>query len=156
MRHLRSYPQRDSPSGGGRLSMETTALNRGDFIRLTGSLGAGLGLAFYLPGCTPNKPAGQGDEFVPNAWVRIAPDETVTIVLNKSEMGQGVATGLPTVLVDELDASMNRVKTEFAPAEPRYADPEMGDMVTGGSTSMRDSWLPLRQAGATARAMLIA
>jgi isoquinoline 1-oxidoreductase beta subunit len=136
--------------------METMALNRGNFIRLTGSLGAGLGLAFYLPGCTSNKPAGQGDEFAPNAWVRIAPDETVTIVLNKSEMGQGVATGLPTVLVDELDASMNRVKTEFAPAEPRYADPEMGDMVTGGSTSMRDSWLPLRQAGATARAMLIA
>jgi isoquinoline 1-oxidoreductase beta subunit len=92
--------------------METTALNRGGFIRLTGSLGAGLGLAFYLPGCSPSKSSGQGDEFAPNAWVRIAPDETIKIVLNKSEMGQGVATGLPTVLVDELDASMKRVKTE--------------------------------------------
>jgi len=156
MRDVRSHPQRYSPRGEGGLIVEATALNRGGFIRLTGSLGVGLTLAFYLPGCSSGNSSGHDDEFAPNAWVRIAPDETITIILNKSEMGQGVATGLPTVLVDELDGSMNRVKTEFAPAEQRYADPEMGDMVTGGSTSMRDSWLPLRQAGATARAMLIA
>jgi CO/xanthine dehydrogenase Mo-binding subunit len=76
--------------------------------------------------------------------------------LSKSEMGQGVATALPTILADELDASMDQVRTEFAPADPRYVYPGMRDMVTGGSTSTRDSWLPFRHAGATARAMLIA
>ncbi|MDB5028983.1 MAG: xanthine dehydrogenase family protein molybdopterin-binding subunit [Candidatus Eremiobacteraeota bacterium] len=133
--------------------MDAPALSRGTFIRLTGAIGAGLGLALSFPGCAPTSQNG-GKEFAPNAWVRIAPDDTVTVVLNKSEMGQGVATGLPTILADELDASMDRVRTEFAPADPRYADG--GDMVTGGSTSVADSWMPLRHAGATARAMLIA
>ena len=92
---------------------------------------------------------------MPNAWVRIAPDETITIIVAKSEMGQGVATGLPTILADELDASMDRVRIEFAPADPRYIDPLYGDMITGGSTSIAHLWTPLRQAGATARAMLV-
>lgn len=135
--------------------MDAPVLSRGGFIRLTGALGAGLGLAFALPSCAPSAQSG-GKEFAPNAWVRIAPDETVTVVLNKSEMGQGVTTGLPTILADELDASMDHVRTEFAPADPRYVDTQFGDMITGGSTSIPDSWLPLRHAGATARAMLIA
>jgi isoquinoline 1-oxidoreductase beta subunit len=134
--------------------MDAPVVTRRSFIRLTGALGAGLGLAFSFPACTPS---GQlhAKEFAPNAWVRIAPDDTVTIVLNKSEMGQGVATGLPTILADELDASMDQVRTEFAPADPRYVDPVFHDMITGGSTSVADSWQPLRRAGATARAMLI-
>jgi isoquinoline 1-oxidoreductase beta subunit len=136
--------------------MDAPALRRGTFIRLTGALGAGLGLALAFPGCAPNSQSA-GKEFAPNAWVRIAPDDTVTVVLSKSEMGQGVATGLPTILADELDASMSHVRTEFAPADPRYGDPQLfGDMITGGSTSISDSWLPLRHAGATARAMLVA
>jgi isoquinoline 1-oxidoreductase subunit beta len=135
--------------------MDAPALSRGTFIRLTGALGAGLGLAFSVPGCAPGSQNG-GKEFAPNAWVRIAPDDTVTVVVSKSEMGQGVATGLPTILADELDASMDHVRTEFAPADPRYIDTQFGDMVTGGSTSIPHSWLPLRHAGATARAMLVA
>ncbi|MDB5094989.1 MAG: molybdopterin-binding domain of aldehyde dehydrogenase family protein, partial [Candidatus Eremiobacteraeota bacterium] len=136
--------------------MDEPTLSRGTFIRLTGTLGAGLGLALSFPGCAPSSQGG-GKEFSPNAWVRIAPDDTVTVVVNKSEMGQGVATGLPTLVADELDASMNNVRVEFAPADPKYGDPGLGgDMITGGSTSMPDSWLPLRQAGATARAMLLA
>jgi isoquinoline 1-oxidoreductase subunit beta len=135
--------------------MNAPTLDRGSFIRLTGALGTGLGLALWLPGCAPGVPGG-GKEFAPNAWVRIAPDEMVTVVLNKSEMGQGVATGLPTILADELDASIDRVRTEFAPADPKYVDPVFGDMITGGSTSIADSWMPLRRAGATARAMLVA
>jgi isoquinoline 1-oxidoreductase beta subunit len=136
--------------------MDAPALSRGTFIRLTGALGAGLGLALSFPGCAPRSQS-SGKEFSPNAWVRIAPDDTVTVVVNKSEMGQGVATGLPTILADELDASMNNVRIQFAPADPRYGDPGLGgDMVTGGSTSIPDSWMPLRHAGATARAMLVA
>jgi isoquinoline 1-oxidoreductase beta subunit len=138
--------------------MKMATLDRGTFIRLTTALGTGLGLAFRLPANaqpTPSAP-GPSSEFKPNAWVRIAPDETVTIIVGKSEMGQGVATGLPTILADELDASMDRVKIEFAPADPVYIDPQYGDMVTGGSTSIAHLWTPLRQAGATARAMLVA
>jgi len=135
--------------------MDAPALSRGTFIHLTGTLGAGLCLACSVARCAPSaKPVAQ--EFAANIWVRIAPDDTVIVVLNKSEMGQGVATGLPTILADELDASMDHVRTEFAPADPRYVDTQFGDMITGGSTSIQDSWLPLRQAGATARAMLIA
>jgi isoquinoline 1-oxidoreductase beta subunit len=140
--------------------MKVSALDRGSFLRLTGALGAGLGIAFHLPAsaraaaAAGADPAGPGN-FVPNAWVRIAPDETVTIVVAKSEMGQGVATGLPTILADELDASMDRVRIEFAPADKSYEDPQYGDMITGGSTSISHLWMPLRQAGATARAMLV-
>lgn len=131
-------------------------ISRGNFIRLTGELGAGLGLAIYLPACSSSKTSSVStNQFAPNAWVRIAPDNTVTVVINRSEMGQGVATGLPTILADELDASMDLVKVQFAPAGPSYIDTLFGEQLTGGSTSVSDSWMQLRQAGATARAMLI-
>jgi len=136
--------------------MTERTIDRGAFIRVTGSLGAGLALALYLPGRAAQL-AAASTGFTPNAWVRIAPDETITVFVSKSEMGQGVATGLSTILADELDAAMDRVRIEFAPADPIYGDPVFGgDMVTGGSTSVADSWLTLRRAGATARSMLVA
>jgi isoquinoline 1-oxidoreductase beta subunit len=130
------------------------APSRGDFLRVTGALGAGLGLAFSLPAHAQTAPVG-GAAFQPNIWVRIAPDETITVFLNKSEMGQGVINGLPTMLVDELDGSMDRVRTEFALPDHAYDVPGFGEMVTGESTAIRDFWVPLRTAGATARAMLV-
>ena len=138
--------------------MESPVVDRADFIRLTGMLGAGLALAINVPGCAPAADP-SAKEFAPNAWVRIAPDDTVTVMLGKSEMGQGVATGLPTMLADELDASLQQVRIEFPPPGPQYADLKMGMgpiMITGGSTSVADMWIPLRTAGATARAMLVA
>lgn len=98
----------------------------------------------------------QSDVFAPNAWVHIAPDETVTIMLSKSEMGQGVIHGLPTILADELDADPDRIRTQVAPPDAAYVDPELGEQATGGSTSINSTWLPLRHAGAAARAMLVA
>ena len=139
------------------MSSKTLDVSRADFFRRSAVVGAGLGLAFYLPpriALATDEPAA-ATTFAPNAWVRIAPDDTVTVVLNKSEMGQGVATGLPTILCEELDAAMDRVAFAFAPAEKAYIDPAFGDMLTGGSTSTADGWLPLRTAGATARAMLV-
>lgn len=136
--------------------MTERALDRGAFIRITGSLGAGLGFALYLPGCVTQQATVRSSDLAPNAWVRVAPDETVTVFVNKSEMGQGVAVGLPTIVADELDAAIEHVCFEFAPADPRYNDPFFKSMVTGGSTSVRDGWMTLRSAGATARAMLIA
>ncbi len=130
-------------------------VERGAFIRLATTLGVGLTLAVSLPKRGAAAASLSKGEFAPNAWVRIGADDVVTIVVSKSEMGQGVATGLPTILADELDASMNRVRIEFAPPDPRYNDAVFGSMVTGGSTSVADSWMPLRTAGATARAMLV-
>jgi isoquinoline 1-oxidoreductase subunit beta len=138
------------------MSAPLPTLNRAGFIRLTGALGAGLGFEFAWPMPVQAATGPQTGLFSPNVWVRIAPDDSVTVVLNKSEMGQGVIEGLPTILADELDASMDRVRYEFAPADPSYNDPIFGSMVTGGSTSIADMWMPLRQAGATARAMLVA
>jgi CO/xanthine dehydrogenase Mo-binding subunit len=137
--------------------MSTQRFDRGEFIRLTASLGTGLALALRVPGAA-GAAAESAQEFSPNAWVRIAPDNTVTVMLGKSEMGQGVATGLPTLVAEELDASLDHVRIEFAPPELRYVDLALGMgpvMVTGGSTSLADSWKPLRQAGASARAMLV-
>jgi isoquinoline 1-oxidoreductase subunit beta len=136
--------------------METPEFNRADFIRSTAAFGAGLSLAFPLLAQAQSHTGGNGAAFVPNAWVRIGTDDTVTVMLAKSDMGQGVTTGLTTIIADELDASMDQVRVEFPPLlDPRYISPEGGEIVTGNSTSVHESWMPLRRAGATARAMLV-
>lgn len=94
--------------------------------------------------------------FTPNAWVRVAPNGAVTIVVDKSEMGQGVETALTMLIAEELEADWSKVQIEFAPADPVYANKAIGMQVTGGSTSVRAGWEPLQKAGAAARMMLIA
>jgi CO/xanthine dehydrogenase Mo-binding subunit len=94
--------------------------------------------------------------FAPNAWVRIDSDGTVTVIVDRSEMGQGVMTALPMLVAEELDADMSRVRAEMAPAARVYDNPVFRAQATGGSTSVRTAWEPLRRAGATARAMLVA
>jgi isoquinoline 1-oxidoreductase beta subunit len=136
-------------------------LSRDSFLRIAASLGASLALFATLDGCAKSEaPVAGGTAtdagFAPNAWVRIAPDETVTVMVSKSEMGQGISTGMATMVADELDASFKNVRIEFAPVSAAYNDPVFGDMTTGGSTSTPDTWTPLRTAGATARAMLVA
>jgi len=86
-----------------------------------------------------------------DAWVRITPDNRVTLILGKSEMGQGIMTALPMILAEELCVDWKNVKVEQAPTNPTIYD-----LGTGGSGSVADSWLPLRRAGAAAREMLIA
>lgn len=88
----------------------------------------------------------------PSAFVLIASDETVTFVIAKGEMGQGVVTSLSMILADELDCDWTKVRTEFAPVDPALYGPMQGVF---GSTSIRTLWTPMRQAGATARAMLL-
>ncbi len=95
--------------------------------------------------------------FSPNVWVEIRPDNSVTIIVNKSEMGQGVSTALPMIAADELDADWKLVSFREAPADPKYGDPGWGgSMLTGGSTSVRHMYEPLRLAGAAGRAVLLA
>jgi isoquinoline 1-oxidoreductase beta subunit len=137
----------------------STAIDRGRFLKLAGGIGAGLCIGVALPlGMKPAdlvaRAAGE-TPFAPNAWIRIAPDDLVTVMVSKSEMGQGITTGFCTIVAEELDAPFANIRYEFAPAAPAYIDAYFGEQATGGSTSTPDDFLPLRQAGATARAMLI-
>ncbi|MFZ5624408.1 MAG: molybdopterin cofactor-binding domain-containing protein [Gemmatimonadota bacterium] len=136
----------------------STAFTRRDFLKAGAAAGAGLTIAITLPGCnrTPSQPATDAP-FAPNAWLRIRPDGSVTIVVDRSEMGQGVTTALPMLVAEELDADWSMVRFERAPAGAAYANAMMRGMQgTGGSTSVRNAWVPLREAGARARLMLIA
>src|ERR671934_1064841 len=135
-------------------------LPRRDFLKLTVSASAGLLIGFYLPGsqaeaqaqaaAPPTRP------LVPNAFVRIGKDESVTIIVNHSEMGQGVYTALPMLLADELDADWKKVRFAPAPVDPVYNHPVFGMQMTGGSTSTWSSFEQYRKVGAAARAMLVA
>jgi isoquinoline 1-oxidoreductase beta subunit len=134
----------------------TATLDRREFLKKSTAGGAALVIGFYLPSkyealdaAPPSEPASL------NAWVRIAQDNTVTILIDKSEMGQGVVTSLAMLLAEELEFDWKKVKTEFAPAAPAYFNPVFGLQGTGGSTSVRASWGPLTKAGAAAREMLV-
>jgi len=93
--------------------------------------------------------------FAPSAWLQIAPDNVVTVMVNKSEMGQGVYTSLPMIVAEELEADWEQVRFEPAPAREAFKDPVWGMQSTGGSTSVRHMFPALRKAGATAREMLV-
>ncbi len=116
-----------------------------------GAVGVAL-YDFHLP-LAQAAPAG----FAPNAFIRIAGDGDVTLVMPSVEMGQGVYTSIAMVMAEELDADFAHVTVEHAPPdEAHYANPMLGVQATGNSNSIRAFWKPLRTAGATARAMLVA
>lgn len=122
-------------------------ISRREFIGAGVAAGAGLVIGFYLP---HRSSVGGGDSFVPNAYLRITPDNKVTVVVARSEMGQGVRTALPMILAEELEADWKQISIEQAGASTLY-----GDQSTGGSASVRSTWDPMRKAGAAAREMLI-
>jgi isoquinoline 1-oxidoreductase subunit beta len=129
-------------------------LTRRRFLETTALAGAALFVGFRLD----DRAAAAADEVLaPNAFVRIAPDNTVTIISKHIEMGQGSYTGLATILAEELDADWSQIRVEPAPADAeRYNNLLLGPMqMTGGSTAMANSWEQMRRAGATARAMLV-
>jgi isoquinoline 1-oxidoreductase beta subunit len=141
------------------------AMSRRVFLKSTAAAGAGLSLGLYFgdalaqmsgPGRTVGNAA--GGTFEPNAFLRIGRDNTVTVVVKHLEMGQGVYTGLPTLIAEELDAAWSQVRVEGASADAkRYNNLMWGEAQgTGGSTAMANSFDQYRQAGAAARAMLIA
>ncbi|VVO08134.1 xanthine dehydrogenase family protein molybdopterin-binding subunit [Pseudomonas fluorescens] len=122
---------------------------------------AGLTLAVYFPWAMAKSPdAGQvqASVFEPNAFLRIAEDNSVTVVAKHLEMGQGSYTGLATIVAEELDAAWSQVRVESAPADAsRYNNLKWGpSQGTGGSSAIANSWEQLRKAGASARAMLVA
>jgi hypothetical protein len=92
----------------------------------------------------------------PNVWVRIGADDKATITLSMLEMGQGVMTSMPMLVAEELDLDWSKVETVWAPADPRYGNPNFGGaQLTAGSNSVRGMWKLLREAGASARSMLV-
>lgn len=120
-------------------------LSRREFVSVGVAAGAGLVIGFYLP----HGKNGQ-NEFSPNAYLRITPDNKVTVVVARSEMGQGVRTALPMILAEELEADWKQIEIEQAGASMLF-----GDQTTGGSASVRTTWDPMRKAGAAAREVLI-
>jgi len=136
------------------------ALDRRQFLKAGSSMAAGLVLGFWSPQRGGRFASAQvGNEprsFAPNAFVRVAPNNIVTIISKHCEAGQGIYTGLATILAEELDADWAQVRVEPAPADPAlYKNLQFGSQTTGGSNSIPNSWEQYRRAGATARAMLI-
>lgn len=130
--------------------------SRRDFIKTGAVVGGGLAVGFHLPGKIAQADGGGGSFAMPNAWVKVGNDNQVTIMVARSEMGQGVATSMPMLVAEELDVDFNKIKVEFAPPAEVYINSLLGGQITGGSTSVRDAWEKLRKAGASARMMLVA
>ena len=141
---------------------EATALTRRTFIKLTTLAGAGLTLGASLiePSAANESAHAAKGGLLSMPFVRIDPDNTVTVISKHVEAGQGVWTGLPAIVAEELDASWGQMRVESAPAlVPMYGnfafDPKGSVQGTGGSTAVANSWDQLRRTGATARAMLV-
>ncbi|HEX7121139.1 MAG TPA: xanthine dehydrogenase family protein molybdopterin-binding subunit, partial [Gemmatimonadaceae bacterium] len=132
----------------------TPTLDRRDFLKLGALAGGGLLVAVYVPGRRrPLDAAEPNAAFAPNVFVRVDPSGDVIITVARSDMGQGVRTALPMIVADELDADWSRVRVVQADAHPN----QYGRMMTVGSSSVRGgAWMPLRQAGAAARELLVA
>lgn len=137
--------------------MSNMEMRRREFLLASAALGGGLVLGFYVPfKGAPIAAAAEPAPLQPNAWLKIAPDGSTTIIVARSEMGQGVWTSMPMLVAEELDADWSRVRPEQSEVAPVYSNTLYGIMVTGGSTSVASSWEQLRTVGAAARQMLVA
>ena len=135
---------------------EERSLSRRTFLVTTAAAGGGLLLGVCLPRTIGAYAQASDETLAPNAFVRIRPDDTITLVMPQVEMGQGTYTSMSMLIAEELEVDLAKVGVEAAPADNKlYANPLIGFQVTGGSTSVMGYWEPLRRAGATARVMLI-
>ena len=140
------------------MSLNACVVDRRGFLKMGAAGATGLLIGFYLPervevlaaaGAAPEAAVAL------NAWIHIGTDDLVTILIDKSEMGQSILTGLAMLAAEELECDWKKVRTEFAPADKVYFNPQFGVQGTGGSSATRTSWEPLRKAGAAARMMLL-
>ncbi len=131
-------------------------LSRRQFLRAGSAAGGGLLLGFHLPFAGEAEAAG-ADTFAPNGFIRIGDDGQIVLIMPYVEMGQGTYTSIPMLIAEELEVDLKQVRLEPAPPnEKLYANPLIGVQATGNSNAIRGAWQPLRQAGATARTMLVA
>ncbi len=131
------------------------SVSRRDFLKNTGATALIIGFGLPVVGGRAVAESATGT-FAPNAYLRLTPDDRVTVVCGSAEMGQGVLTAIPMLLAEELDADWSKVHVEQAPVDKAYNNPMFGMQATGGSTTVRAHWEPLRKAGAAAREMLVA
>ncbi len=147
------------------IATESFTYSRRDFLKSTAAAGVGLLIGVHVPRFARAQSGAaaviQGDgsaqaAFAPNAFVRIAPDDTVTVLVKHIEFGQGPYTGLATLVAEELDADWAQMRAQAAPANLElYKNAAFGIQGTGGSTAIFNSYDQMRTAGATARAMLV-
>jgi isoquinoline 1-oxidoreductase beta subunit len=132
-------------------------LRRREFLKTTAAACGGLIIGLHLPklGAAQEGAAPKLKPFPPNAFVRIGSDESVTVIVNHSEMGQGVYTSLPMLLAEELEADWKKIRVEAAPVDAVYNHTIYGVQMTGGSSTDSSEWVRFRLAGAMARQMLI-
>ncbi len=137
-------------------------LSRRQFLQATGVAGGGLMLAIALPEgrsvggrLAHAQQAEKPFSYPPAAFIRIGTDDSVTVLINKLEFGQGVFTSMAMLIAEELDCDWSKVRSEHAPAAQVYAHPGFGIQMTGGSQSIASSWTQYRMIGATARLMMI-
>jgi len=137
-------------------SSSSRMLTRRTMLKATAAVGGGLFLSVSISRLNAALAAEPNADFAPNAFVRIEPDGKITFTIPQVEMGQGIYTALSMILAEELDAPFDNVTAIAAPPDDKlYKNPVFGFQATGGSTSVRGFWKPMRIAGAAARAMLV-
>ena len=134
-------------------------LSRRRFLSVSAAVGGGLLIGFTTGPSIGTADAAQNvasPPFTPNAFVRIGADGQIVLTMPYVEMGQGTYTSIPMLIAEELEVSLSQVRVEHAPPDEKlYANPLLGVQATGNSNAVRGAWQPLRQAGATARTMLV-
>ncbi len=134
-------------------TLQAAAVDRRVFLKISVAsgfaLGAYAGLSSVAQGQT-SAATGLKSNQQPNAFLHISEDGTITVQVNRLDFGQGVSTGLPMMLAEELDAEWSKVKSQLAPAAEAYKDPNFGIQMTGGSSAIANSWMQYRELGARA------
>jgi len=132
-------------------------ISRRRFLKSSAAVAGGLVIGFHLPEGTRRAfaQAPQRPPVPPNAFLRIGKDGSVTVMVKHLEFGQGVTTSLPMIVAEELECDWTKVRYALAPAAPEYAHTIFGMQMTGGSSSVVNSWMQLRTVGAQARTMLM-
>jgi len=151
-----NYEQLMTRVGGGR-DQAPTGLDRRNFLKLGAASGFALGLFATGSASAADAPPPALKPYQnPAAFVTIEPNGVVTVMVNRLDFGQGVITGLPMLVAEELDADWSKVRGQLAPAADAYKDPGFGIQMTGGSSALHNSWEQYRELGARTRAMLVA
>src|SRR3954471_19183722 len=160
--HSRSHQTRRAIARKGRVTMtpdrsalrsSATNLSRRGFLATAAAAGGGLMLSLSLPF---DRSDAAPESFAPNAFIRIGSNGDIVLTMPYVEMGQGAYTSIPMLIAEELEVSLKQVRLEHAPPDEKlYANPLLGVQATGNSNAMRGAWKPLREAGATAKYMLV-
>jgi isoquinoline 1-oxidoreductase beta subunit len=149
--HIVSRPR------GPEQSRPADGLSRRTFLQAGATAGGGLMLSLHLPPAGSDAKSAEGDRFAPNAFIRIDGDGQIILTMPYVEMGQGTYTSIPMLIAEELEVDLKQVRLAHAPPNNKlYMNPLLGEQATGNSNAVRGAWQPLRQAGATARTMLVA